>query len=225
MTTVTTDVSFSFLTSGPRFRVSLPGYFDAVPEMTAPLSNGIGGRAFNFHPTNRVREITGAVYLGTLTDHDGRTVEFHERIEPPTIWLLAWRLSSGALYTHLREEDGPGMADVTVANISVVEAPPGGLPVVLPYPPLEFAASSRAGYHEEASYFSDERGLGWGISFVRPGFTPAGKVMYAPLDEMAGEAVVRVGLGSGVEALVVTGADLAAGQETATMLLDTFTEA
>jgi hypothetical protein len=222
---VMTDVSFSFLTSGPKFRVSLPSYFDELPEMTSPVSNGIGGRSFNFHPTNRVREMTGTTFLGTLEGRGGHSVEFHERIESPTMWVLAWRLARGSLYTHLREEDGPSMADVTVANLSIVEDSLSGLPVLLPYPPLVFAASSRAGYHEEASYFSDERGDGWGISFVRPGFTPPGKIMYAPLDEMGGQAVVRVGLGSGVEALVVAGSDLAAGQEAAEMLSTTFEEA
>jgi hypothetical protein len=99
----TVEVTFSFLVSGPAFRLLIPADFDPVPELNSPLYNGVGGRDFTFHPKQRDVPAEGYVFLGTISDRDGRAVELFERIEPPPIWWLRWPLNAGSLYTHLRE--------------------------------------------------------------------------------------------------------------------------
>ena len=219
----TMEVDFSFLVSGPSFRLTLPAYFDPVPELNSPLYNGVGGRDFTFHPKERDVPAEGYIDLGTLKDRDGRSVELFERIEPPPIWWLRWALTAGALYTHLREEDGVEMADTTVASVSVVETD-NGLPFVLPYPPLAVDMVRVNGFIEEVTYFSRERGPKWSVMLRRPGFLLPGHVEVTPTANTGGGVLITAGLGAGVETAVVAGTALAGGEELVRMIVDSFAE-
>jgi len=213
------DVTFSFLVSGPTFRLTLPADFDPVPELNAPLFNGIGGRDFTFHPKQRDVPAEDYVFPGTMSDRDGRSIELFERIEPPPIWWLRWPLSAGALYTHLREEDGVEMADVTAASMSVVETD-DGLPFVLPYPPLGVDMVRVNGFAEEVTYFSQQRGPMWNVTLRRPGFLVPGGVEFAPTVNTGGRVVITAGIGAGAEAMIVAGEFLSDGEDLATMVMD-----
>lgn len=219
----TIDVTFSFLVSGPTFRLTLPADFDPVPELNAPLYNGIGGRDFTFHPKQRDIRAEGYVFLGAVSDRDGRSVELFERIEPPPIWWLRWPLLAGSLYTHLREEDGVEMAEVTAASISVVETA-DGLPFVLPYPPLLVDMVRVNGFVEEVTYFSQQRGPMWSVTLRRPGFLLPGHVEVAPTVNTGGTVLITVGIGAGAEAMILAGELLSDGEELATMVMDSFAE-
>jgi hypothetical protein len=64
---------------------------------------------------------------------------------PPPVWDLRWALASVAVYTHLREEDGVGMADITVASLAIVEDQLNrrALPSAGPAPPVRSVGGSR----------------------------------------------------------------------------------
>jgi hypothetical protein len=219
MTAAYAPASFSFLTAGPSFTLALPTEFDAIPEMSSPLLNGAGGRSFVFQPSVTDEGLTPEenVLLDTISDRDGRPVDLFERVGAPPIWRLRWQLSAGALYTHLREEDGVDMARVTVSSVSVIEDDQG-LPFVVAYPPLEFGASSWPGYQEEVLYSSSMRGDGYSVVFERPGALGADDAFVAERTISGGLAVIRLGLGEGVEALVTLGTDADATREAATVL-------
>lgn len=223
MRPATMEVSFSFLVSGPTFRVTLPDYFDRTPEMNTPLFNGIGGRDFTFIPASRDVPAEGTVLLRSLTDLDGREVELIERIEPPPLWWLRWSLSAGALYTHLREEDGVEMADVTVASISIVETSEG-LPFILPDPPLTIDMVQVNDFLEETTFFSNRSTAMWSAVFRRPGFLPPGSIQWAPTENTDGRIVIVEGLTGGVEVMLAGGESLAQGERLATMVLESFSE-
>lgn len=150
-------IEFSFLTAGPIFGLELPDDFEPVPETSSPLTidNGHGHRSYDFVPAAFEPAISeDNRLLRKMADREGRTVEFYERPEDPPQWYLRWLLSNGALYTHLREAEGPEWAPIIVANLTIVER--GGMPpVLLPEPPLGRGASSRAGYHERATFASN----------------------------------------------------------------------
>lgn len=212
------ETAFSFLASGPTFRLRLPADFDPVPELSSPLDNGRGGRSFIFIPSNRDEGVTDSVPLGTLVDRDGRSVDLYERVAPPPLWRLRWQLRSGAVYTHLREEDGVEMAEVTVASVSIVEETTGRTPFVLAYPPLVFAGSSRPGYQEEAIYFSSARGDGWSVTLQRPSFMKPGTVAIAPKQNTGGLVAIKAGLDFGIELSVWAGTDRFAGEAIVAMV-------
>jgi hypothetical protein len=203
----TIGTSFSFLTSGPAFSLELPDYFEAIPELNAPLFNGIGGRDFTFFPADRDQRADDSVFLRPLSDRDGREVELYRRVDDPPLWWLRWPLGAGALYTHLREEDGEQLAEATVKGISLVENNLG-VPFLLPYPPMIFDMSGPHAVEEEAAYYSKTKGPSWSVTLRRPGFVALGDRLVAPLEDTGGVAVVRAGLGSGVEALVIAGNDV-----------------
>jgi hypothetical protein len=216
---------FSFLAGGPRFELELPAYFDALPELDSPIFNGISGRSFTFLPQGRDQSVdVDSTFLRALVDAGGRTVEFYERVDPPQLWWLRWQLSTGALYTHLRSEDGVTMAEKTVGSISVVEDSDTGTPFLLPEAPLSLAASAAPGYQETAMYFSAERGEGWSVTLTRPGFVPAGSIAVAPTDNTGGLVVMRAGIGQGVELTVSAGRDNEAAEEVLSMAMDSLTQ-
>jgi hypothetical protein len=216
---------FSFLASGPQFELDLPEFFDGPPELDSPLFNGIGGRAFSVLPAGRDEGVDGGhELLGTLEDSDGRPVEFYWRTDPPALWLLRWQLASGALYTHLRGEDGSDMAETTVKSVSVVEDPETGAPFLLIDDPMVFAASAAPGYQETAQYFSAERGVGWGVTFQRPGFMPAGRRATAPRAHTGGLALVRAGLGHGMEVTVWAGREQKTADEVVTIVSESLSQ-
>lgn len=215
----------SFLASGPRFQLELPDYFDSLPELDSPLFNGIGGRAFSFIPTSRDQGVDdGHELLSTLEDSDGRPVDFYWRTDPPALWLLRWQLSNGALYTHLRAEDGSDMAETTVKSISLVEEADAGAPFLVIDDPLKFAASAAPGYQETAQYFSDRRGIGWAVTLQRPGFMAGGSRAKAPKAHTGGLALVRAGVGYGMELTVWAGKDDEAANDIVSLVSNTLSE-
>lgn len=224
MATTVVATQFSFLASGPTFLVSLPEYLDPLPEMTTPLMNGHGGRSFDFIPYERDDpQWSELEFLRTLHDEAGREVELYERIEPPPVWILRWKLANGIIGTHLREVDGENWADITVSSLSIVETD-GGLPFLLPEMPLRFLSTSAPGFQEEVSFFSKARGDGWSVTFQRPGFAQQSVIEQAPLENTGGMILLRTGLGHGVEVQVWSGLEFDTGREVIGTILSTFSE-
>lgn len=220
-----TDIRFSFLASGPRVGVLLPADFDPVPNLSSPFLNGHGGRSFDFIPAHRdVGVGEGNSLLTTLVGKEGRTVELYERLEPPPLWWLRWPLANGAVYTHLREEDGPEMAQIEADALSIIEDAPGGLPYLFADPPLVFAASSRPGYQEGASFYAPGRGAGWSVGLRRPGFLPPGRVMQLPRGDVGDEVVLRGGAKYGIEVTVTAVSDATEGQRIVSGVLGSLDE-
>lgn len=210
MSMTTTEVRFSFLTSGPRFQLELPPDFDRLPSLSTPINNGVGARSFNFHPARIEPDLAGAGrLLTTSTDRDGHAVEVYERLELPQTWWLRWPLANGALTTHLREEDGVDMVDVVIAGLAIVEDASGGTPFLLPDPPLVAEVTADGGYQEFSTFWSANR-EGWSVRLQRPSFVSPGTVMVLPGSDFA---ILRAGTESGVEVQVTAGGDLAGGQE------------
>ena len=221
MNTLTVSTAtFAFLASGPRFSLDIPAEFDPLPDLSSPLLNGKGGRSFVFHPTARDAGLDPGdnILVGKLSDRDGRVVDLFERVAAPPLWRLRWSLAAGTLYTHLREEDGAEMAATTTANISVVEAPDSGLPFVIAYPPLEFGASAWPGYQEEAVFASTLRGDGFSIALERPGTLRVTDAFIQERSASGGLAVIRLGLGQGIDATVSLGTDMPATEAAAVLL-------
>ncbi len=224
MSTNAVDVSFSFLVSGPTFRVLLPDEFEPLPELNSPLYNGVGGRDFTFFPGSRGEAAGDVELLRTLTDRDGRDVELYERIDTPPLWWLRWHLRAGMLYTHLREEDGESMADVTVKSLSIVESDTG-LPVLLAYPPMAVDMVAIRDFEEEAIYFSKDRSTDRSITLRRPSYMEKAEVETPPLQNTRGRAITVAGVGAGTEVMVIAGDDTSESREIAQVVVDSFSEA
>lgn len=191
---------FSFLTSGPDVGVTLPDPFSATPALSSPLISGVGARSFDFNPPPVADELIAGYtesmkYLTTLDDHDGRAVEVYERAQTPIHWYLLWRLASGVIATHLREEDGKDRAAVVAPNISISED--GPTPLVLPFSPVRSGVSAVPGYAEFAQ-FGDSS---WGVSIVRPAFLKQGSMVVYPGADWVS---VRIGASGGMEVRVST---------------------
>jgi hypothetical protein len=213
---LTLEANFSFLLTGPAFHLQIPEDFDEVPQLSSPLSNGIGERSFDYLPSSRDDGITEAVRSrGAIQGRDGRTVELYERIDRPDaerLWWLRWNLRNGAIYTHLREEDGVNMAEVEAKSLTIVERGPGGTPSLLPDAPLRPAVSLRPGF-QELALFQSKRAPEWTLEFRRPGFIPTGKVMRAP-ETLVGDALyLRAGTSYGMEVAVSGSKDLAGAEQ------------
>lgn len=209
---------FSFLSAGPEFTIDLPETFDSVPELSSPISNGQGGRSFVFAPKRLDEGLDGDrnLLVEHVADRDGRTVEvFRRRTEPP-LWRLRWQLAEGALYTHLREEDGIKMAAVTASAVSVAERS-GRPPAIIVFPPLEFGASRWPNYQEEV-LFTQATADGPSIALERPGALDSSSAFVADRTTSGGLAVIRLGLGEGIDASVSMGEDMEATERVATML-------
>lgn len=197
---------FSFLAAGPQYNVMVPADVLLPPQLSSPLRTGLGGREFEFIPRYRDSGLDSQEFnrLADLKDRDGRQVEFYERLEPPPLWWLRWRLPGGALYTHLREEDTAARGEMTAAHISIVEdSSESGRPTILPEPPFRLAVSSWPGYQEQAKYFF-ERGDRT-LIFQRPGFVAPGQVMQAPTSQDGGSIFLRAGTDLGLEVQVISG--------------------
>lgn len=184
MSLTMTETGFSFMTSGPPFRVSVPTDFGALPQLESPLDSGTGGRTFTFSPFERARDLaTAGKLLGMLDDRDGRSVELFERLARPLTWWLRWTLKTGYLMTHVREEDGLDRATLVAASLSVVDDDTLGMPFLFPEAPLRSAASAIPGYQEFASFRSTNRDI-WSVVLKRPGFIAEGEVRALPGDEL-----------------------------------------
>lgn len=214
------EVGFSFLTAGPAFRLKLPDDFDLLPDLSSPLTikNGAGRRSFDFVAHTRDRGIEEAHrVLRTLTGHEGRTVQLIERLDTPRQWYLRWILSSGSLYTHLREEDGVDRAGPIVAGLGIVEN--GGTPFLLLERPLGRGVLDRPGYQELATYWSTSRQ--WVVELQRPGYLAKGKVMRLPDRK---RAMHRAGASFGIEVAVYSGADVEGGRQLTEAVVNSLAE-
>lgn len=216
-------VAFSFLTAGPRFEVELPSDFEVLPDLSSPLTinNGYAARSFDFVPAAWDTGITDNVRLiRTTTDGDGRTVEVFQRDEEPAQWYLRWQLANGALYTHLREEDGVEKAQIVVASLGIVEDGTQAPPFLLPEAPLGHGASARPGYQETVSYRSKTR-EGWAVILQRPSFLSKGQLLQVP----ERRAVFRAGADSGVEVTVLADREEAEGRSLIASAIASFSQA
>jgi hypothetical protein len=191
--------------------------------LNAPLYNGVGGRDFTFFPDDRDERAQDSVFVRELTDRDGRPVELYERVDTPPLWWLRWPLSRGALYTHLREEDGEKRAETTARNISVKENE-NGLPTVLAYPPMALDMTKVRDFGEEATFYSEARGTDWSITLRRPAAMSKGDRYMASERNTGGLAVIQVGLGSDVEALIVAERNPSEARAMANMIEESFAE-
>jgi hypothetical protein len=215
---------FSFLTAGPWYEVDLPPGFEPVPELSAPVWNGVGSRSFDFRPAARDTGIAEDVRIvEELTDPNGNPVEVLERLAEPPLWYLRWRLRSGSIYTHLREEDGVSMAAVTVSKVEILNA--GDLPFLVLAPYFRADASSRPGYQEYAAFHSrlNDR---WSVILERPGYLSPGTQMTVPGAQLQGrQVVIRAGMSHGIEAIVASDTDWAGGKELVGRVITSFREA
>lgn len=215
------EAGFSFLTAGPAFRLKLPNDFDPLPDLSAPVTikDGAGRRSFDFVAHTRDRGIEEAHrVLGTLTGREGRTVQLFERLDSPRQWYLRWTLSSGALYTHLREEDGVDRAEPIAAGLGIVEN--GGAPFLLLERPLgRGVLVDRPGYQELATFWSTSRQ--WVVELQRPGYLARGKVMRLPDRE---RAMHRAGASFGIEVTVYSGADVEGGRRLTDAVVNSLAE-
>ncbi|MEX0753613.1 MAG: hypothetical protein WD556_00650 [Actinomycetota bacterium] len=194
--------TFSFLTTGPGFSFDVPEDFDLLPELSSPLLNGRGGRSFDFASTARdPGQPDNTMQIDTMRDRYGRPVELYWRLETPPLWWLRWHLTSGYLYSHLREEDGEEMAAITIESLDVVETR-WGAPFLLPSEPLEIGVSTAPTFQEQATFLSTTRGPSWSVTLQRPGFTREGSVLVAPPEYMGDRVLLRAGLGDDVEVWV-----------------------
>jgi hypothetical protein len=221
----TREVGFAFLTAGPAYDVDLPDYFDGLPELSSPLNihGHTGARSFDFVPTNRDVGVTEEHrVLDSLTDRDGRTVEVYERVDEPPQRYLRWSLANGALYTHVREEDGLDYGEVVAKSLSIVEDPAGGTPTLLPSRPLSRGASAQPGYQELSAFLSAQRG--WNVVFSRPGFIAGGRTVRMPRGDTGDQVVLRAGGPDGIEVTVMSGTDEAAGRALMSTVLSSLKE-
>jgi hypothetical protein len=204
------NTRFSFLTAGPMLGLELPDDFETLPELSAPLTVSDGGvyRSYDFVPAAHDDGMAEHRLLGTMEDRDGRTVELYEQLDPPPQWYLRWILSNGALYTHLREEEGPDRAPLYVESLGIVERD-GLPPFLLPESPLGRGVLARPGYQEFA-LFSSTKGPDWALILQRPGYLANGRVMRDPNNS---KAVLRGGACCGIEVTVLSGDDVAAGRQ------------
>jgi hypothetical protein len=204
------EASYSFMTAGPTFRFELPGGFDPVPELSSPIYNGNGVRDFDFLPPTRDNGVTNNELLAVLEDGNGHNAEFYVWPWDPPQWYLRWILTLGDLYTHLRDEDGPTMAEATVRALTITEDGTGGTPYLLLQDPLKPGIGARPEYRETATFFSSDGGT-FVFSFRRPGFLSLGDIVSAS----GPDAVqLRRGLPFGLE-LFVRVIDLPTGQKLA----------
>jgi hypothetical protein len=222
-----TQGKYSFLTTGPAYRFSMPDDFEALPSLSSPLENGRGGRSFDFVPTWRSNaEPEGCVLRDVLRDEADRRVELYWRLEAPAMWWLRWQLRSGLLVTHLREEDGEGMAAETVQALSIVEDAHDSVVALLPTAPLSLAVSSRPSYQERAVFVAPARDPQWHIAFQRPGFTAEGTFFALPEEDISDFVVFRAGLIDDVAVwLWGSRTERAAAESTMATIVDSFAPA
>lgn len=210
---------FSFLTAGPRYAFDLPDDFDALPNLSTPLSfDGHGGRSFDFVAGNRDRGITEEhTVLRSETSPDGYEVDISERAGDPPQWYLRWRLPTGSVYSHIREEDGVETATPLIASLRIVAD--AGLPFLLPEGGLRRAVSTRPGHQELATFFAPRND--WAVEFKRPGYVPAGKVMRVPRSG----AIYRAGVPADIEVTVYPREDVEGGRRLVDRIVGTFGDA
>ncbi len=199
----TQTVQVTFLSAGPRFALDLPDDFFPIPKLSSPLNihSTWGARSFDFIPWEIDGGMSADPLLETRTDRDGRVVELHKQADPPPdVWWLRWPLQRGALYTHLREEDGLEYAETVLQSLSILEDGPDAAVFLLPDPPLRVAVAAQPGFDEAASFWSKD-GRPWSLTLRRPAFVSEGQTVIA---RNMDPPVLRGGAGFGIEVVVVT---------------------
>ena len=206
----TSEVSFSFLTAGPQFRLLVPLEFSSVPELSSPLYIDVGNRSFDWIPAVRDSGLTEDVrFVESLTVKDDSQLQIYERIDPegPRLWWLRWQLENGAVYSHLRDEDGLAQAEAIGNCLTIVEDGGTGTPFLLPEPPLRPAVAAWPGYQEWAVFQSGLREE-WAISLRRPTFLKPGEIVQAPASVVGEAAYLRAGAAYGIEIGVSSGTNV-----------------
>jgi len=198
--TDTIPMEFSFLTSGPKLRLSIPSELSSIPELSSPVLSGQGAREFVFEPDPRGQRLSEGLardgeLLDVLSDRDGRPVELYRRQYLPLTWWLRWPLDGGTLATHVREEDGFSRIRTAIDNVSIVETS-GGPPFLLLFSPLRRIVSSFPGYQEFATTWTDEADLS--LRFVRPAFISPGDTV----SDSGPQSSLRAGTSFGMEVQV-----------------------
>lgn len=202
------QVRFSFLTAGPGYEADIPSEYNNPPELVAPLDvTGTGeGRNYDFIPS--VRDVgmleEASTYLTTLETVSGFPLELWQQKRGPEeerLWELRWVLDNGAIYSHLREEDGIDQASLLASSLEI-EISPIGLPMLLPVPPVRRMASFRPGYQEVATFPSSEDD--GAIQFWRPSHLGANRELVDPTIADGDGVKLRIGTSQEVEIRVLS---------------------
>jgi hypothetical protein len=169
------EVTFAFLLGGRCYSLILPDDFEAVPELSSPVS----ARSFDF--VRPEHDVDPPDPIDTLEGRDGRQVEVAVLTENPPQWSLRWELSNGALYTHVRGADGGReRAEVVASSITIRDGACGPAPEIEVHPPLE-ASVSEPPYQQNASFTSLQR-KEWTVIIERPSRLPPGKTVVRAAD-------------------------------------------
>jgi hypothetical protein len=164
------EVTFAFLLGGRCYSLILPDDFEALPELSSPVS----ARSFDF--VRPEHDVHPPEPIDTLEGRDGRQVEVAVLTEDPPQWSLRWELSNGALYTHVRGADGGReRAEVVASSVTIRDGACGPGPEIEVHPPLEPSVSEPP-YQHHASFTSLER-KEWTIILERPSRLPPGKTV------------------------------------------------
>jgi hypothetical protein len=164
------EFTFAFLLGGRCYSLILPDDFEALPELSSPVS----ARSFDF--VRPEHDVDPPDPIDSLEGRDGRQVEVAVLTEDPPQWSLRWELSDGALYTHVRGADGGReRAEVVASSITIRDGACGPAPEIEVHPPLE-ASASEPPYQENASFTSLQR-KEWTVIIERPSRLPPGKTV------------------------------------------------
>jgi hypothetical protein len=188
----TLDTRFSFLTTGPRFHVSLPADFKTPGHLTTPVSNGVGARSLIFMPADTMLAggACSAHRHGGLEREIPSPLPFERYLaHPPLARVFPLR--------HLQEASGATrLEEVRVAHtIRLVDLPS--------FAHGSFIATRLSGGWDIC--LSTEE---WSVSLYRPSFLREGQMVVMPEWEVANRSLVRAGATAGIEVLV-GGPDLA----------------
>jgi len=206
MTDVWTDVSATFLTTGPSWRLRVPDPFDPEPEVVSVirLPSGAGRECVYTPGWLDDAPLSGRSEYTRLPDVQGieGSVRVYERDDGEQ-WFLEWPLARGVVTMHLRAlEDQRQSIQVVADNLRVLDA--DGTPTALPEGPLGRRVEKAPGYEEIITFFGrDESGTrvpGVALRLRRPSLMARGEFRHIAA---AGPGVYRRGAAYGVEVEVV----------------------
>ncbi len=212
------ELTRSFMMSGPPLRLSVPAEFAAAPAQASVVNiggfNGRVGRQIAFIPWHLSPETFDQSdrYRAVETVPAGdREVEIYQRVDGEQ-WCLLWRLASGIVMTHVRKDDGYEVARTVATKLEIFDEGEDGV-TVLASEPLRRYAERRPGYQELIQLFATTDDVVQGyIEIRRPGNLARGA--RSSLETSAGETL-QVGLRSNLEVAVEVHSSLAMSAETA----------
>lgn len=216
------SVRTSFLTAGPVLDVALPVSFAAVPQVTGIIDLGSDRRReCVFTPTDFYDDLaqqSSYRYSGSRRGFGGEEVEVYER-DDGELWFLVWNLSLGVVTIHIRREDDGIDAIDAVASGLIVDETPGGVPSVLPEPPLSRVSARREGFRERIAFFEADEG---GNRFFRSleVFRPSSLSVGAKREFNRDLSTGRVGLRAGAMGNLEISISAAPNLEEAHIILD-----